>query len=88
MVIVAALFSQQSVVGEPIYVGPTIMTFLLFAGWWIGNFAAIALAICGFRSLFRRAGWRVVWAAWWRAALLKAASMACVFVFNTWVFRL
>ena len=84
MVVIAALFSQQSIDGSPIHVGPAVMTFTLFAGWWILNFASIVHAIQCARSLFRRQGLRVVWASLWRAALLKCASMACCFVFNMW----
>lgn len=88
MVILAAIFSQaplDSSFGSAIHLGPTIVTFALAAGWWIGGCAATALMVSGVRALFRREGLGVVWSHGWRAALLWVASLACCYIYNVWV---
>lgn len=91
MVIFAILFSHgapQWSAGPLIHIGPTVMTMMLGAAWWILRFAAFSLVGGGVRALFRREGLRAVWSYAWRAMLLWCASAFCCLVFNVWVFPL
>lgn len=85
MVAIAAIFSEPITAGPPIHVGPTIVTLVLFTGWFVFNLAAFAYAAACVRAVFGRNHWRAAWTPFWKACLMMIASSACCFVFNTWI---